>query len=263
MAARGVRSRLRATSGTAAVVAPPWDPDDISGLVARWLASDIAQADGSAVASWVDRIGSFDAAQATGSKQPLYYSAGATHPINSQPVVHLDGSDILVYAGTISTATSGHVFAVMRDHAGTAAALLSTADEASTSRHLYFGTATSDVMRIVQRNADTEDVINGSTARALNTPYLAEWSSTGTAYGMRNNNTVQTLTVAAGADNGDWFGDTSARDNVTIGGLKNTGESLFIQADVAELIVVDGAISAGDRTNLNSYITTTYGLTLA
>lgn len=243
----------------------PWSPDRLSNLGLRLVASDLAQADASATSSWTDRVAASAFTQATGAQQPLYYTSTSTHLIGGRPCVHFDGvNDLLRYTGDLTSALLGHVFIIAKPHAVAAdVGLLTTADEAGTQRFLLaMATATSKV-RAQQRNADTLDQVNGDTTLVADTNYLLEWASDGSAYSMRVNNTVQGKTVVSGADLGDWFGDTTLRDNVVVGALKRTTESNFFSGDIAEIIGLTDAISATDRISLNAYITSTYALTLA
>lgn len=246
-----------------------WSPAALPG-VSLWLRADDlnGQADASAVSSWVDRIGSYDFAQATGAKQPTFYKTTSARLINGQPTVHFDGvDDLLRYAGVIGSPTSGHIVIVcqMTVPAPTGnGTLLSTADEASATRQVDCVVATpvaTALIRQIQRNNDTADGLTGDTALTSDTDYLLEWSSNGTTTAMRVNTTAQTITVSFGANNGDWWGDTADRDNVVLGARKNSSESLFFTGDIAEIIAVNGqAISASDRTSLSAYTTDRYGL---
>lgn len=249
-----------------------WTPDAIGGLVARLLASDVAQADNTAVSSWTGRVSAFAFTQATGSKQPTYYSSTSAHLINGQPTVYFDGTDdLLRYNGLVTSASSGHLIAVVRMVAltvGTTGTVACTADEASTARYLYWGVdrpVSDGRVNLSQRNNDTaENLSSTTTAVPIAAGAVAlEWASDSSAYSFRVNGTTQSKTVTAGADNGDWAGDTSARDNTVVGCLKRTAEINFGNFDAAELLWVDGALSAGDRTELNSYINTQYGITMA
>lgn len=242
-----------------------WTPASLTGIAAWLRADDLSgQADASAVSSWVDRVGSYNFEQATGSKQPTFYKTTSVELIGGQPTVSFDGGDLLRYAGTIASATSGHALVVcMLDNAATANQhLYGSHDEATTTRNAELLTNVSKV-RWIQENADTPEIFNGSTTLSSTTPYVLEVASSGTAYESRVNGAIQTLSFIAGSNNGDWFGDTTARDNVTIGARKSTTESLFFTGVIAEIIQVDNSnLSAGERTSLNTYLNDRYGFSL-
>lgn len=249
-----------------------WDPGDLAGI-AIWLrADDIGQADASAVASWVDRIGSYDFAQSAAGQKPTFYTSTSARLINGQPTVSFDGTDdLLRYAGIVGTPTSGHVIVVCQitvPAVAAATSLFSSADESTTlyywSQSLYRPTSDT-LITVQQKNNDTQDLIDGTTtALTTGTDYVLEAASSGTAYTLRVNGTSQTKNAVSGADTGDWFGDTPNRDSLVVGALKRSSEVQFVAADIAEVIVVnDSTISAGDRSSLNSYLTSRYGITMA
>ena len=252
-------------------VAAPWTPASLTGI-AGWLRADDlnAQADASAVSSWVDRTAAADFAQATGTKQPKFYKTTSARLIGGQPTVSFDGGDLLRFAGTIGTPTSGHVFIVCQINTlpagGGVAVVLSSSDEVTTTRLSEVelsNPVTDTLLAFLQRNNDTGDLLRGDTVLTAGTDYVLEVSSTGTLTSQRVNNVVQTITVATGVNNGDWFGDTSDRDNVVLGCRKNTAEAAFFVGDIAEVILVNNAnLTAGERTNLNSYLNSRYGFTL-
>jgi hypothetical protein len=241
-----------------------WGPELIIDAAAVWIADDIALADGASVSSWVDRIGGYDLAQATGAKQPTYRTTG----IAGHPAVDFDQSDdMLVYtaASAVTTATSGHVFLVLRavGVSGATRYVWSRADNQSTLVDRIVGAYNDLGFYFAQwASFPTIDEVQATTTPPVNgDDYLVEWASTGTAYDMRVNGTVQTLNIQQGSNNGDWFGDTPGRDHFVLGGLKHSGETGHTGADVAALIVVDGAISSDDRDNLYAWAER-YGLSL-
>lgn len=236
-------------------------PENIVGAVEVWVADDIAISDGTAVSSWVGRVAASSLAQASAGQKPLY----RTSSINSQPAVDFDGTDdLLRYAGTLSTAASGHVFVVMEADVVGARDFWSSSDEGSTVNYLAADANSAGVPidMVVNDNSGTENYFHG-TALTTATPYFLEWASTGTAYGLRINGTARALTFATGANNGKWFSAVSGRDNFVLGALKQSSEIRFHNGRIATAIVVDGVMSAGDRTSLNAWVTAKYGITLA
>ena len=77
---------------------------------------------------------------------------------------------------------------------------------------------------------------------------------------MRLNGVDKTLSVATGANNGDWFGDCTLLDNVTIGGAKWNAEAQFGVYDLALLGVAEGVeISVDEQTALETYVQARFG----
>lgn len=237
-----------------------WAPENITGVVEAWVADDIAQSDATAVSSWLGRVAASNLAQATGAKQPTYRTAG----INGKPAVDFDGSDdLLRFAGQLDNASSGHVFAIVRADALSDGTVWASADEATTGDWLYGTMTAASQLEIGQMHAGIgQDGIRGGTVLATATNYLWEWRSTDTAYELRVDGALEANTVVTGADTGDWFADTTGRDNFTVGMMKRTSEILPYDGKLAVLIIVDGTISASDRMALYSWVSDNYGIAL-
>lgn len=93
-------------------------------------------------------------------------------------------------------------------------------DEASATRFLRIRKmTTTGFIRIGQRNNDTEDSLEGAVNIADGKWHSVFVTSTGTAYGLVIDGVADTLSVLTGANSGDWFADTLARDNFTVGAL--------------------------------------------
>jgi len=246
-----------------------FSPSDIVGLQLWLLADDIAGNDGDAVASWVSKEGNaYDFAQATADKKPLLKKAA--NGINSKNTVLFDGSnDLLVYpSANISNASQGTVFAVIRFTAAIPNAahdLLTSRDEAGTTNFLLLRAYLTNAipnMHIYQRNNDTLDQIKGSTNFVAATPYLLAWISSGVAYTMRVGGSNETIVVSGGSNNGDWYGDTAGRDNFVVGASKSTTEANFLKGDVAEIIMYDTGLSAGNIALIEESLADKYGIAL-
>lgn len=247
------------SADAASVTIAEFDPANIVGVVEAWVADDIAQADASAVSSWVGRVASSSLDQATGAKQPLY----RTSAIGGQPGVDFDGTDdLLVFGSPLPLSASlGHVFAVILLDTVAAGTVWGTFDTA-TDTHYLAGYVNPDKVQVQQIDGGTLDNVSGNQVLSGSTGYLVEWCSTDTAYELRLNGTLQTLTVNSGANSGDWATETTARDNLAVGAQKRTGETVFLNGKIAVLIIVSGAISSADRENLRGWVSAKYGITV-
>lgn len=236
----------------------PFEPEDITGAVAVWVADDIAQGDGTAVAAWADRISGLSLAQATGSKQPLYRTTG----LAGRPAVDFDGSDdLLRYGGQVSVASSGSVF-IVHNFDAFEAVLWSANDEASTVRSLLsYLPNSSQKFDIEQNDNGTAGGVAANHTVSVATDYLWEWQSLDTSYELWYNG-VRASKITGAGDNGRWFADTSAVDNFVVGAWKTTSESLRYNGRVAAVVVVDGIISDADRNALYEWVQTRYGIDL-
>lgn len=236
--------------------------------ISRWKFDDGPQSgvtDGDPVVCWQ----SIDSnrrqlCQTTASKRPSYVASG----INSKPAIDFDGTDDLLMASTaFLTGTSGTVIVVYRIDAtvNTYKVLLGSSDESSSNRFIMFmgdgGTANRHI-NYQQQEADTADLLDGDSATNLNTNYCAVWQSDGTTVTARLNGTAQTLNADAGSNNGDWWSDTTAKDNVTIGARRSNAavEDRFMDGKIAEIIVYPVNLTAGSIAQLSTYIATRYGV---
>jgi hypothetical protein len=244
----------------------PFAPEDIVGCVACWHADDLALADGATVLSWTDRKNGLVLAKYAAQNAPTLDLDG----LGGQPAVNSAGQFLeLVGANPVSTALSGHVFAVVQFQLlpSGARSIWASTNLSGTNDTTYLKGVVQSTGGIgVQQNAAGvgTDHVRSTTPPSLTTPYLVELASNGSAYELRQNNTVQTNSVVTGADTGDWFGDSAGRGNFSVFGSRTTGAVSSLSSHrLAMLLVVDGAISGGDRAGLNAYVATKYGITLA
>lgn len=242
-----------------------FEPENIAGAIEVWVADDIGLSDGAAVSSWVGRIGGDDAAQATGSKQPLYRTTG----IGGQPAVDFDGTDdALIYTAADGglTGDSGHVFAVVLfDGLGGTYGehvVWETADVASNTRYVQGTVISTGKPRVSERNASTVDEVEGGTSLGTGVGYFLEWRSTDTAYELRVDAALESLTVITGANSGDWYSQAGLRDNLAFGSTGGLSQSLYLNGKIAALVFVGGSISALDRNALHWWVQQKYGISL-
>ncbi len=208
-------------------------PEDIPDAAAVWVADDIAQSDGTAIASWIDRVQGIAAAQGTGSLQPIYRTTG----INSQPVADYDGvDDQLVTASTVSHRESGHIFAVVRARTITTPAQV-WVDTSDVDR-LYFGSNNWGT------GAPEFQHSNGSywfhappNSMAAATDYLMELNSDGSTWEIRINGVVQSPLTAVNprTNDGLWFDDLGANPLTYVGG--GIGSSAPIDGYIAAVMI--------------------------
>lgn len=231
---------------------------DTAGLVGYWDARRIlGLQDGGSVSQWDDLSGGgFHMAQGTGSKQPRWLMSG----INGVPAVDFDGTDdLLVYAGNLSTSVSGTLLMVWQtDVLGVAnQTIFGSGDEGSTTRFLRVRQTTGGAESISQRDAEASaDTVDGSLIMAATQAHIFALTADDTAYVMRVNGlTDATLTVASGANAGDWLGGTSARDNVTLGASKiQASETGFSNGKLGCVLLYDGAKTAAQLQVLERWL---------
>jgi len=96
--------------------------------------------------------------------------------------------------------------------------LFASCDEASATRYLTINkAATLNVLLVNQRNNDTRDTVAGATNVSDSKWHSVFLTSDGSVWAILLDGVPETLTVTSGLNTGDWFADTSARDNFTVG----------------------------------------------
>lgn len=229
-------------------------PDDISGLTNWWKPDDLPLG---LVSLWEDSVGSIDLSQATESKQPLCIPDAT----NGQKSVFFNGINSLLVGAPLADTSEGTVIIVAKELDANVRYYLTSADEALTTKFVYFGKHSTFPARIEQRNADTADQVyasdtNHSSAIFRRLVYL----STGTNYKLFTDGVEQTTEIiASGADTGDWLGDSPGRDNTVMGAIKNSsGEGTFLNGFICEIMVYDHALTNLEIADIDAYLVAKY-----
>lgn len=212
------------------------DPTDVTGLLRRWRADTIAQANNSAVSSWAALTGGATLAQATGSLQPLYITSG----INGHPVVRFDGVDDMLTA-TITDRAQPHTWIVVAKLASTGS-LWKTA---------------------IQSGSEVWADSGGWTG----------YAGTGLITSTHTTNPAVVTTVINGGSSAVYIdgglGASGAAGSLTtgtalaVGEHPNTGLSRPFDGDIAEILLYDHALTAGERATVHSYVQDRYGITVS
>lgn len=238
-----------------------------SGTVAHWHAESLlgSVADGGPVGAWVDDVNGLTVS-ASGTARPVLDVDAA----GGRPTLVFDGvNDALVLAGTapvVSNASLGSVIVVAG--ATTSDATMKwfwSSSQFSSSIRYMGGAAYSSQLRMQSHNAGAggADVVYAAPPTGLT---LFEWygGSSAGSWQIRYNNTAQSLTVAAVANAGRWFSGVSPRDRFAIGGCAygNTVQQFF-NGTIARVLVVDGAMSSGERAALYAWLAAYYGVSVA
>jgi hypothetical protein len=125
--------------------------------------------------------------------------------------------------------------------------LLNSADTGTDTSTIGLGINASNQLAWYQRNAaDTGDSITGGTTLVASRWYHVAVVSDGSAYTIYLDGVAETLTVASGANNGDWFADTTLRDNFVIGALIRTGTENYFDGKLTNVQIWDKAWSLSD-----------------
>ena len=172
-----------------------------------------------------------------------------------------DGSsqDILNSTANFRSGDSAGSISAWINFSSIAAAIciFGSSDQGTSTSYIYalVRSATSR-LSIAQRNAaSTLNNIEGTTVLSINTWYHIGVTSSGTAWALYVNGVAESLTVLSGANTGDWFADTTLRDNFTIGALKHSSVVNYFPGSIAAVRLYDRALSATEVTSLyNLYL---------
>jgi hypothetical protein len=208
--------------------------------------------DGDPVGQWQDQSGNGNHySQATGAAKPSLQLAEQ----NSLPCVRFDGLGTYLQRAIHLSGSSGFMFAVLRMTSHVSGeTVFSFGDNGGTARYLQFGygaTAT-DRARIIQRNNDTTDNIDGDSVLNTAATYIIVAYSDGSAWKMLVNGAAQTFTINGGANNGDWAADTDSLDVASIGALGRSSVMNFWHGDVMEMGEGDGTITDQQAADLSA-----------
>jgi hypothetical protein len=175
----------------------------------------------------------------TCSTSSTAWGSGATGKRNAS--ISLDGSDDYIDIGTITSAptnaSEGSITAWIKlTDTVSSNTILASADEATTTYYFHFRVS-SDKLEIAQRSNDTQDQITGSTSLASGIWYHVALVSDGSAYSLYVNGKPENLTTSTGSNTGDWFADTSNRDNMHIGVLERTSNLYYFKGQIDDVKV--------------------------
>ena len=221
------------------------DPTEVSGLL-RWYEGDVlGLADGTAVSSWTDQSANADhAVQADSAKQPVLKTGVAS----GHDAVRFDGSnDWLTFAEILdSSAATAHIFVVSDSNATGARVIMSTRQsDGQSGWSLRYNPQTT--MQYFHAGGGATPIVSYSITDQLN---IIEVQRNGLDVTLGANGALGTETaistyVVSSADR-------------TIIGAENDGTASFLNGDIAEIVIYDHVLSAGDRTSVLDYLTAKY-----
>ena len=224
-----------------------------------WLRADsgIGVADGAPVTSWTSKDGLHAFVQATSTKQPTF--AASVSALNDKPAVLFDGTDdILVKASGFLSGPIGTVFVVVKlTDTSMIQTAIGSADEAVVTFWICRVAINGKMQLCVQYDGGTQNQID-SASNVTTDRMVLMYGTSGSAYELEFNGTAETESVGSGADTGEWIGDCSGLDNVTLGGLKISTEVQFLKGYLAEVRVYDFDLSSQAQADINTELLAYY-----
>lgn len=244
-----------AIAGSSVVVAAPgvWDPTTVSGLK-LWAAARLITglSDSDPVTTWSDQSGQGnDLSQSTTGNKPLY----KTNIVNGRPAILFDGvDDYFTLANVLSGASAGEVFIVIKAAADPAVSSAKSGiwnmdGEGTNACHYPF------------TDGNIYDAW-GSTARKSTgnpTPSLASWriyniSSAAGAWTSRIDG-VQHYTTATNTF-------SSFSGSPYLGRSASLFGDVYFNGHIAEILIFNEVLSAGDRTYVLNGLADIYGISV-
>lgn len=223
-----------------------FSPSDIAGLT-RWYKADaLSLNDNDAVATWTDSSGNVNATQGTGANQPTY----KTNIVNGKPIVRFNGTSTRLSIGDLSALTAAEGFIVIKTVADPAAGLSSGGLwEIGTEPFVTHFSFSADGTIYDQFGTNArKTTVNPATSLAAAFNIYSVYSAANDWQSYLNGVSLFSTAVNTAA-----FTATA-----TLG--SDTAATNFLSGDVAEFILYNAKLSAGDRTNVLSYLTSKYGL---
>ena len=221
-------------------------PTDVPNLHTWYRADSIAQADNTAVTSWTDSSGGgFTMSQVNALKQPTLQTA----EINGLPIVRFDGTADGLASSAPGNGVNQTVIAVARASNVTGIRTI-RGGQLQVTCNGGIPTAYSNSVNLL--GASTGGSIGTTNFVILtftfnDTTGAWAWFRNGTADGSGTNTTVSLTGTALQA----------------ISGSDSTVSQEYWQGDIAEVISYTRVITAGERSNVHSYLQEKYGITVS
>lgn len=217
--------------------AVPFSPSDISGLK-LWLKADsLSLSDNDPVATWTDSSGLGNSAtQATSGSRPTY----KTGIVNGKPVVRFDGVDDSLAGTHGAIAIPYTIFIVMQ----------ATGNGSGNQRG--YGNASN--MLLGPYGGNWQMYSNGFVADGA--VALSAWK---VLMGKVEASPLKTLGVN-GSDTTSASAGINLNSSYSVGVGAGFGLTEFVTGDIAEVIVYDVALDAGQIASIEGYMSSKYGV---
>lgn len=227
----------------------PSDAPGDAADVALWLKTDRGLSySGTSVLAWTDQAGNgLTGTQGTGANQPTL----STSAVNGYSSLSFDGGDYLDL-GDVLDFTPGtdewSFFGVYNVGTGNTGTLIARAGAGVANRQWQYGINGNDFFQVIgggglQQGANVATNQWNLSSSVATTVDVDSW--------LRG-----TVDVSGGAIDTD-----TETENVIIG-ARTGGTGFTLTGEIAELIIINGALSTADRRDVETYLALKYGLTL-
>jgi hypothetical protein len=240
----------------------PWTPASIAKY--WWTADAGVTESGGAVSAWVDQVGGLSIDQATGANQPTLTTQAA---LNGENVIRFDGTDDYLQRSPISFAGDGYAWTNINIAyantvlSGRSLVAQSSPTTAISGRYNVFITSFPRFI-IIDRDFSSTNVITLESPATTGVKVTAfEYDASGNVRTWYNDFNTST-SYSGGTSNLDLIQTTTLLFGATNDTSTGVGAGNKWDGDLAESIWVPSVLSAGDITNLQTYINTKYNLSV-
>jgi hypothetical protein len=234
-------------------------PTDLSGLQAWWKSGVGVTLNSTTVSEWDDQSGNGNnLTQGTAANQPTYNSTDASW--NGLASISFDGSNDFLKAHSLAAMFQGTdlpytiVTAVKRGAGGTYRFLLGSNDSVAGNAQNAVGqryNSTDEYVIYRRDSANNSAVTEKGTAN--NNAVIIRWQNSGTVAEVYVNGS----SVGSGAND---VGVLSSQDIFSLGAFPTgtTTAANFYLGDVAEVVVYNRLLTAGEQTQIENYFRTKF-----
>lgn len=241
-----------------------------------WLENDgttAALPNNAVTTSWFNMNGNvllyhFDETSWNGTANEVVDSSGQGSHLTGQNSISTDSAGKFGYAASTTAASLHYAYKSIAnyrsgDSQGTMSAwikitntadyryIFSSNDEGAANTSLLgFGVSDTEQLWVYQVNADTADFVLTTNAIPTGRWVHVALVSTGSAYKLYVDGSDQALTVSGGANSGDWFADTSLRDNIAIAANRYNATASYFEGLIDEFALFNRTLSTEEIQNL-------------
>jgi hypothetical protein len=239
---------------------PAFSPADIAKY--WWTADAGITESGGAVSAWVDQVGGLSIDQASGTLQPTLVTSTN---LNNQNAIRFDGTDDYLQRSPISFASDGYAFTsivIAYNANGNAAGSLVAQSYLGPQNARFTFIKDSGNFRTINQGFTSTNPIDLESPATTGVKVAAfEYDAAGNVRTWYNDfNTPSSY--SGGNSNQDIVQTTS----LLFGAYNDTSTGVFSgyrwNGDIAEVIWVPRVLTAGDITNLQTYINNKYNLSV-
>ena len=242
---------------------PSWNPGDIATY--WWTADAGVTESGGDVSAWVDQVGSLSIGQGTAANQPTLVTS--TNLNNQNAVRFTRANNEWLFRDPISFSGVGYAFSVINvyylgDDTNAQGIVTQTVATGGAGRYALAIFGSGELGYVNQSfQSSTTTILEGSPTTGVKVDAF-EYDASGNVR-VWHNDLSSATSYSGGTSNLDLFQSTKFAFGAYYDASGTAPDSgRYFEGDLAESIWVTGTLSAGDLTNLQTYINNKYNLSV-